>query len=499
MNYKVFTTLILGLCSCTIGAQTSSTASETEIKTDIDPQVYLDSIKSSFVNHAAGMRIEKRWLNELTNQDLFEEMEEDITEANFDNDEGEIDGLTTELLKKRLALLDEKTPFKVEYNEALERVIKTFLKKRKRSFERLIGLSEYYFPMFEEQLAKYNVPLEVKYLTIVESALNPTAKSRMGATGLWQFMYATGKQYNLDVNSFVDDRTDPLKSSVAAAKFLKDLYGIFGDWDLVLASYNAGPGNVSKAIRRSNGQNNYWNIRPNLPRETQNYLPAFYATIYIFEYAKEHGIKSHNAPFQLVETDTIGVKKTISFEQISKLLDVSEEEITFLNPTYKLKQVPYVSEKNYFLRLPIDKIGLMASNEEKIYAFVDFEESRKEKPNFSTETMLVESTNAKGRYHTIKKGESIGLIAQKYGLTADQLKKMNNMRSNLIYPGKKLIVGKSVIAQATGKGGIYTVQKGDSLYSISKKTPGATIAKLCELNNMKEGDALMPGMKLRVN
>jgi membrane-bound lytic murein transglycosylase D len=499
MNYKVFTTLILGLCSCTIGAQTSSIASETEINADIDPQVYLDSIKSSFVNHAAGARIEKRWLNELTNQDLFEEMEQDITEASYDNDEGEIDGLTTDLLKKRLALLNEKTPFKVEYNAALERVIKTFLKKRKRSFERLIGLSEYYFPVFEEQLSKYNVPLEVKYLTIVESALNPTARSRMGATGLWQFMYATGKQYNLDVNSFVDDRIDPLKSSEAAAKFLSDLYGVFDDWDLVLASYNAGPGNVSKAIRRSNGQKNYWNIRPNLPKETQNYLPAFYATMYIFEYAKEHGIKSESSPFQLVETDTIGVKKTISFEQISKLLDISEEEIEFLNPTYKLKQIPHVSGKNYCLRLPIDKIGLMASNEDKIYAFVDYEEAKKEKPHFSTETMLAESTNVKARYHTIKRGESVGLIAQKYGLTAAQLKSMNNLKGNLIYPGKKLLVGKSVVAQASGKGGYYTVQKGDSLYSISKKVPGVTIAKLRSLNNMNEGDPLMPGMKLRLN
>jgi membrane-bound lytic murein transglycosylase D len=312
-------------------------------------------------------------------------------------------------------------------------------------------------------------------------------------------MYATGKQYNLDVNSFVDDRIDPLKSSEAAAKFLSDLYGVFDDWDLVLASYNAGPGNVSKAIRRSNGQKNYWNIRPNLPKETQNYLPAFYATMYIFEYAKEHGIKSESSPFQLVETDTIGVKKTISFEQISKLLDISEEEIEFLNPTYKLKQIPHVSGKNYCLRLPIDKIGLMASNEDKIYAFVDYEEAKKEKPHFSTETMLAESTNVKARYHTIKRGESVGLIAQKYGLTAAQLKSMNNLKGNLIYPGKKLLVGKSVVAQASGKGGYYTVQKGDSLYSISKKVPGVTIAKLRSLNNMNEGDPLMPGMKLRLN
>lgn len=498
MNYRKITLVACGLLSLNCFGQSSENGVDVEKNINMDPSVYLDSIKKTFVDHVASASIEKRWLNELTTQDLFNEIEDELSTADFDSTDIEYDGLTTELLKERLQLLNERTPFNVEYNPTLERVIKSFLKNRKRSFERLLGLSEYYFPMFEEKLAKYDVPLEVKYLSIVESALNPTARSRVGATGLWQFMYATGKQYNLEVNSFVDDRIDPLKSSDAAATFLSDLYNMFGDWDLVLASYNAGPGNVTKAIRRSGGHTNYWNIRPNLPKETQNYLPAFYATMYIFEYAKEHGIKADKAPFKMVETDTVSLKKMVSFDQLSKLLDISEEEISFLNPTYKLKQIPYVTGKNHFVRLPLEKIGLLVSNEEKVYAYVDFEESRKEKPNYSTDIMLAETTDVRPRYHTIKKGESIGVIANKYGLSVAQLKKMNNLKSNVIHPGKKLAVGKAVTAQAKGNN-FYTVKKGDSLYSITKKLSGVTIAQLKSLNNIGEKDALHPGMKLRIN
>ena len=172
-----------------------------------------------------------------------------------------------------------------------------------------MAISEYYFPMFEAALAKYDVPLEIKYLAVVESALNPHAKSRVGATGLWQFMFATGKQYNLDVSSYIDERSDLLKATEAACQYLSNMYKIFGDWDLVLASYNAGPGNVSKAIRRSGGQQNYWNIRKNLPKETQGYVPAFLATMYIYEYHKEHGIEPKRAAISYLATDTVMVKR----------------------------------------------------------------------------------------------------------------------------------------------------------------------------------------------
>ena len=281
---------------------------------------------------------------------------------------------------------------------------------------------------------------------------------------------------------------------------MADLYGMFGDWDLVLASYNAGPGNVSKAIRRSNGLTNYWNIRPNLPKETQNYLPAFYATMYMFEYAKEHGIVGDKAPFQMVETDTVALKRMVSFDQISQVLDVSPDEIRFLNPTYKLDKLPYVTGEQHFLRLPIEKIGLLVSNEDKLYAYLDHVDQTKEKPEYAAEqsSVAVVSSDVKQKYHVVKKGESLGVIANKYGLSLPQFKNMNNLKSNLIQPGKKLIVGKLAVAQASG-GKYYTVKKGDSLYSISKKVPGAPIAKLKNWNNISEKSMLKPGMRLIVN
>ena len=211
--------------------------------------------------------------------------------------------------------------------------------------------------MFEQELDNQNVPLELKYLAIVESALNPRARSRVGATGLWQFMYGTGKMYDLDVSSYVDERSDPINSTKAASLYLKKLHGIFNDWDLALAAYNSGPGNVNKAIRRSGGYKNYWNIRRNLPRETAGYVPAFLATMYIFEYAEEHGFTRQVTDRPYFETDTVHVKSTITFNQISELVDVSEEELMFLNPAYKLKVIPYVKDKNYALRLPVRCIG----------------------------------------------------------------------------------------------------------------------------------------------
>lgn len=492
MNKKVALWL-LGLIAVNAWSQEPSHESESF---EVAPISYLDSIKNSFVDHKKSKQIESRWLRELNSQDLFADMENDVARQYLD-EEVNYD-LSTEVLKERLQLLDEKSPFKIEYNESLERIIKSFLKNRKGSFERLIGLSNYYFPMFEEHLSKYDVPLEVKYLAIVESALNPNARSRMGATGLWQFMYPTGKQYNLEVNSFIDERSDPLKSSEAAAQYLSDLYKIFGDWDLVLASYNAGPGNVSKAIRRSGGSTNYWNIRKNLPRETQGYLPAFFATMYIFEYAHEHGIESGTTPMVLHETDTIQVKKHITFNQISKLLDVSEEEISFLNPTYKLNEIPFLSNRATYLRLPIEKIGLFASNEAAIYAYLDHEDAQTEKPRYELESGPSYAATGTA-YHTIRKGESLGLIAQKYKMSVTQLKQLNGMKSNTIHAGKKLKVrGNNTAIAATNKG-VYIVQKGDSLYSISKKYPGLSISKLQKLNNIKENETLRPGMKLNVN
>ena len=494
--------IITSILLCTSYTAMSQEGATVEPNLELPKVSYIDSLKATFINHNTSNCIDERWMAELSNDEIFEEMLSDVTETDIDS-LGNINyDLSTEVLKKRLAKLDAQSPFIIDYTPALENVIKSFLKNRKGSLERLMAISEYYFPMFEEHLAKYDVPLEIKYLAIVESALNPKARSRVGATGLWQFMYPTGKQYNLEVNSYVDERYDPLKATEAACQYLSNLYGIFGDWSLVLASYNAGPGNVSKAIRRSGGSQNYWNIRRNLPRETANYVPAFLATMYIFEYKKEHGLQPQKATASYFETDTIAVKREISFQQVSDLLDIPVEQIEFLNPIYKLNIIPFVEGKQHYLRLPKNKLGLFVSNEDKVYAYVDYLATKKE--GIQAEAIASNSSSSSNViYHKIRRGESIGLIADKYHVSIANLRKWNNLRGNTIHAGKSLKIysNKSVAVSSSknsSNNGTYTVKSGDSLYSIAKKFPGISADDLKKWNDIS-GDNIQPGMKLKTN
>ena len=403
---------------------------------------YLDSIKKTFVKDDMASCVDSLWTKQLTDLDLYNNLNDDIKTIDIDK---KVDyELPTDLLKARLKAMDAKSPFHIEYNQGLENIIKSFLKYRKKSFSRLLALSDFYFPIFEEAFAKQNVPLEIKYLAIVESALNPKAISRMGATGLWQFMYQTGKQYKLNIDSYVDERSDPLKSSEAAATYMTNMYSIFGDWDLVLASYNSGPGNVAKAIRRSGGQQNYWNIRKNLPKETQAYVPAFLATMYIFEYHNEHGIFPDKSIIKPFSTDTIMIKKQMSFKQISDLLDVSVTQLQLLNPSYKLNVVPFYNDQNHFLRLPKEKIAVFTSNENQIYAYVQHEMDLREKP-FQDNKAIAQGDRDKfthtthgTKYYKIKRGDNLGEIADEYDVSVADLKKWNRLRSNMISYGKSL-------------------------------------------------------------
>ena len=562
MNKTKIALLLVPFFSLNLLAQ-DNLAQEIQTTPVVPKLSVLDSIKNTFVTHDIANCVDEQWMKELSNQELFAEMQNDLVNVNPDV---KVDyDLSTDLLKTRLKEMDAKSPFNIEYNEGLENIIKSYLKNRKKSYERLMAISEYYFPMFEAALAKYDVPLEIKYLAVVESALNPHAKSRVGATGLWQFMFATGKQYKLDVTSYVDERSDPLKATEAACQYLSNMYKIFGDWDLVLASYNSGPGNVSKAIRRSGGQQNYWNIRKHLPKETAGYVPAFLATMYIYEYHKEHGIEPKRAAISYVATDTVAVKREMSFKQISDLLDIPESQIKLLNPGYKLDVVPSIKGENHYLRLPMNKVATYTSNEDKIYAYAAIEDAKRERPHFarkaapavaapvetavassserspyvdySEETQVVKGSKmvAKTKYHTVKRGDNISEISQKYGVSVAEVKKWNRLKSNNVMLGAKLkivtnervattIVKKvpKAIKKDTTETAIasveknskhskeivlpendvvkdseyYIVEKGDNLGTIAKKY-GVTVDQIKEWNNLEETRVLF-GSKLKL-
>ncbi len=450
-------------------------------------------------------RYDSLWMKELYEySSLFDDMYDEVTELALDTAVVEIKKVNTEELKERLALLNQKTPFNIAYNASLENVINSFLVRRKDLMERMLTVSQFYFPMFEEALDKYNLPLEIKYLAIVESALNPRARSRVGATGLWQFMYGTGKMYGLDVSSYVDERQDPIKATEAACKYLSRLYEIFGDWDLALAAYNSGPGNVNKAIRRSGGYTNYWNIRRNLPRETAGYLPAFLATMYIFEYAKEHDLKIRKVDRPLFETDTLHIKNTITFDQISELVNVSSEELAILNPSYKLAIIPKINGETNILRLPKHAIGTFVNNEAAIYAHVA-EELKK------TETPLPQLVAEEHIRYRVKSGDYLGRIAQQYGVGVSEIMRWNGLRSNMLRVGQRLTIyprkgvttsansGNQTAASANrdADARIHVVREGDSLWTISKKYPGITVENLREWNGLS-GSNLRPGTKLKL-
>ena len=461
------------------------------------------SIKKLVDNELAA-KLDEKWFEELYSNALFDTIYKSVTELDFE--EVDYPELPTDTLKARLNALDAKTPFNVEYNPSLERVIKSYLKHRRKSIQKLITLSAFYFPMFERELDLYDIPLEVKYLAIVESALKPRAKSRVGATGIWQFMFSTGKMYGLDVSSYVDERSDPIKSTEAAAKYLARLYGIFGDWDLALAAYNSGPGNVTKAIRRSGGYENYWNIRHNLPRETAGYLPAFLANMYIFEYAEEHGFKKIKPEVAYFETDTVRVKQMITLDQVSEVTGTPIEELQFLNPSYKLDIIPFIKDENYTLRLPINVIGEFVNNEDKIYAFAKAEFDKREKP-------LPQFFNANDKIsYRVKSGDYLGKISRTYGVRVSDIKKWNGLRSNdlkigqrlTIYPRKPYVSAPTAVVK-TGKvkavsGNIvtYVVKSGDSLWSISQKFPGVSVQNIKDWNGIS-GNKLKPGMKLKIS
>jgi membrane-bound lytic murein transglycosylase D len=420
---------------------------------------------------------------------------------------------------ERLARLNEATPIDLVFNNHVKAYIDVYTKRKRELTEGVLGLSAMYYPMFEEQLDKYDMPLELKHLAVVESALNPSAKSWVGATGLWQFMYATGKMYGLQVNSFVDERSDPYKSTIAACEYMQYLYKLYGNWDLVLAAYNSGPGNVNKAIRRSGGKRTYWEIRQWLPRETRGYVPAFIAVNYVMNYASEHNIFPVPPAYQYPEVDTLQVCQRVTFDQVSHFTQVSLPELEILNPSMKRNIIPNTDEC-YALYLPVEAVGQFLANEDALYNY--FPDAPQAVDGYIVEDII--------ETHVVRSGDVLGVIADRYGVSLTSLREWNNIRGNRIYPGQKLEIHKTIktkvgeeadppreaVAQVkepepkpekeqikkepenTDAMRVHVVQAGDTLWDIAKLYPGITIDDIKSANTGINSYRLKPGQKIKI-
>ena len=364
-----------------------------------------------------------------------------------------------EVYKERLARIP--SVIELPYNDVVQKFIDRYSGRLRRSVSIMLGAQNFYMPTFEEALESYGLPLELKYLPVIESALNPNAVSHVGATGLWQFMLTTGKQYGLEINSLVDERRDPVRASYAAAHYLRDLYKIFGDWNLVIAAYNCGPENINKAIHRSNGATDYWQIYPYLPKETRGYVPAFIAANYIMNYYCDHNICPMQANLP-GKTDTVVVSRDVHFEQVAQVLGMEIDQIKQLNPQYR-RNIVNGSTRPMALRLPATLVGKFIDNEDSIYAYrpdvllakrteVEVNDdvpsySRRSSSSSRSKSSSSRKSRSKGkkgkknkggRNVTIRQGDTLSDIAKRNGTTVSKLKKLNKISGSSIRAGKKL-------------------------------------------------------------
>tara|TARA_B110000116_G_scaffold228626_1_gene210088 strand:+ start:1646 stop:2962 length:1317 start_codon:yes stop_codon:yes gene_type:complete len=388
----------------------------------------------------------------------------------------------SDLIQARLKILNEKSPIDLVYNKAVENSINSYLKKNKKLVSRMVGLAPQYFPMFESCLDKYDIPLEFKYLAIVESALNPRARSRSGAKGLWQFMYATGKQYNLNVTSYLDERQDPYKSTEAACQYFAKLYEMFGDWNLVLAAYNGGPGYLSRTMAKT-GLYDYWQLRPYLRRETRGYVPAFVAVNYVMNFYQEHGIEIELPQNFIAQTDTITLKTQIEFSVLAELICISKEIISQLNPSITKGVAP----KNTNITLPSDVMIDFVVNEQAVYTFIKAVE---QKEILINETRFV---------YVVKQGDYLGKIAQQHGVPINDIRKWNKLKNDKLTIGKKLVLFlkddfKTTVQKKT-ENPVYIVKQGDTLWDIANKYEGISVSELMRHNNLNSNQ-LKPGEKI---
>jgi membrane-bound lytic murein transglycosylase D len=434
----------------------------------------------------------------------------------------------------RMQQLNVNSPINLVYNPYVRMFIDLYANKKRSTTARVLGLSQMYFPLFEQQLDKYNIPLEMKYLAIVESALNAKARSRVGAGGLWQFMYYTGKVYGLEVTSYVDDRNDPIKATIAACRHFNDLYNMYHDWLLVLAAYNSGPGNVNKAIRRSGGKMTFWEIMPYLPRETRDYVPAFIAVNYVMAYSNEHNIYPVMPDILYHETDTIAVNQPLSLAILADKLKLDIANLEFLNPTFRTGFIPATPSNPFYIRLPKKSMADFLNNETSLYAYYQL---KGYDPNeFKLQDNGDYDIVTKKITHKVRKGETLATIARKYDCSTSEIKKWNKLKKSSVYKGQPLkiyvqsrqpavpaktpkvvpdtgdlasnadsvntesrevVAAQHKTATTSVKPQYHIVKKGESLGKVSAKYH-VTANDLMAWNHLKKSN-LVIGQKLRVN
>lgn len=426
----------------------------------------------------------------------------------------EFDNIPDSVFIRRLQNLHTVVP--MTYNSEVRAFIKSYVRMMNRRLDAMLSLSEYYFPLFEETLDRYGVPEEMKYLTIVESALNPQATSRAGAAGLWQFIYSSGRSYDLEISSLVDERRDPYKSTVAAARLLRALYKMYGDWQMAMAAYNCGPGNVNKAIARSGGKRTFWEIYPYLPRETRGYVPKYIAATYIMNYYHEHGMTAGHYVLP-IQVDTIHLHGNVHMGFVERFTGIPKQQLRQLNPQYRTDVVP-ASSRVYALCVPSRYLSKFLSNEDSIYKV------SKDSINVNAVANVAQSTVI---YHKVGKGETWNSIAAKYGVSVSSLRRWNGKsRKSTLKVGSRLKIYQQAPAVAAttqssdttkavsssptttkpqqtkgndkpaNKNVYHTVKKGENLSTIAKKY-GTTPQQIRKLNNMKS-DVLHSGQRLRI-
>lgn len=433
---------------------------------------------------------------------------------------GQIPTFSDSVICAGLAHLNELTPFQLDCNSATLSTIKFFAAQRRGFIRIALGRSALYFDLFEEKLTEYGLPLELRFLSVIESGLRPQVKSRAGALGLWQFMYKTGRYFGLEENSYIDERMDPEKATDAACRYLKQLYGIYGDWNLALAAYNAGPGNLNNAIRRSGGKTTYWEVRPYLPSETQGYVPNFIAATYMMTYHAEYNIIPMEAKIHNAQLDTMCVKSGVHMQTIAKLIDWELNDIQSLNPVYKTTYIPKMTPARCITG-PLDKIGLLVSFEDSLYQLEEATYNPKpvintpvvtsvtsQKDSLSIQTPPADTlrTNTPPTsnllYHKVKTGENLRQIALRYSVSTEQLMEWNALRTTNIYVGQKLTIytNQAVVQPLPPPPPAkkyYTVRAGDTFGRIAQRN-NLTQAQLQRLNPGIKINSINVGQRIRI-